>query len=157
MHIKLTALMGCVLALTGAAPAAAPITLVDNGKPAATIVVADEPINLPLSKRDPKTRKTRTMAQRDAAEELQAFIEKAGGARLEIVPASEAPAAGTLLLVGRSALSEQHKLALPTRPEGLRIVTFARGVAILGSTSSSSASSGTASSSTSRGTPIWAS
>ena len=132
MHIKLTALMGCVLALSGAAPAAAPITLVENGKPAATIVVADEPINLPLSKRDPKTRKTRTMTQRDAAEELQAFIEKASGARLEIAPASKAPAAGTLLLVGRSALSEQHKLALPTRPEGLRIVAFPRGVAILG-------------------------
>ncbi|MBM4020574.1 MAG: DUF4838 domain-containing protein, partial [Planctomycetes bacterium] len=67
-----------------------------------------------------------------AAEELQRFIEKASGASLEIVPAAKAPATGTLLLVGRSALSEQHKLALPTRPEGLRIAAFPRGVAILG-------------------------
>ncbi len=75
MQIKLLiAPMGCLLALTGAALAAAPITLVENGK----------------------------------------------------------PAAGTLLLVGRSTLSEKHKLVPPTKPEGLRIVTFARGVAILG-------------------------
>jgi len=124
MDIKLPmALMGCLLALTGAALAAAPITLVEDGKPAATIVVADQPTAIPLGK-------SLTVAY--AAEELQRFIQKASGARLEIVPAAQAPAAGTLLLVGRSALSEQHQLALPTKPEGLRIVTFARGVAILG-------------------------
>jgi len=124
MHIKLpTALMGSLLALTGAALAAAPITLVEDGKPAATIVIADQPTVIPIGKPP-------TVVY--AAEELQRFIEKASGARLEIVPAAKAPAAGTLLLVGRSALSQQHQLALPTKPEGLRIVTFARGVAILG-------------------------
>jgi len=123
---------GCLFTLTAAALAAAPVTLVQNGKPAATIVVADEPIAVPLTKRDPATRKNVSMTQRDAAHELQAFIEKASGARLEIVPAAEAPPKGTLLLVGRSALSEKHRLALPTKPEGLRIVNFARGLAILG-------------------------
>jgi len=133
MHMKLPmALVGCLLALMGAELAAAPITLVKDGKPAATIVVADEPTDIPLWKRDPKTRKNVSMTQMDAAKELQAFIEKASGARLEIVPAAKAPTAGTLLLVGRSALSEKYQLALPTKPEGLRIVTFARGVAILG-------------------------
>jgi hypothetical protein len=133
MHIKLPmALMGCLVVLTGAARAAAPITLVKNGKPAATIVVADEPIALPLTKRDLITKRSVPMTQRDAAEELQTLIEKASGARLEIVPAAEAPPEGTLLLVGRSAVSKQYRLALPTKPEGLRIVTFARGVAILG-------------------------
>lgn len=124
--------MGCLLALTGAAMAAVPVTLVKDGRPVAIIVVADEPTDIPLSKRDPKARKAVSMTQRDAAEELRAFIEKASGARLEIVPAAKAPAAGTLLLVGRSALSEKHRLAPPTEPEGLRIVTFERGVAILG-------------------------
>ncbi len=124
MHIKSSmSLMGCLFALTGAALAAAPITLVDSGKPAATIVIADQPTAIPVGKPP-------TVAY--AAEELQRFIEKASGARLDIVPAAKAPAAGALLLVGRSALSEKYQLALPTKPEGLRIVTFARGVAILG-------------------------
>ena len=123
MHIKSpTALMGCLLALTGTTMAA-PIMLVENGKPAATIVIANEPTAIPIGKPPTVTY---------AAEELQRFIEKASGARLAIVPAAKAPAAGTLLLVGRSALSKEHKLAPPTKPEGLRIVTFARGVAILG-------------------------
>jgi hypothetical protein len=133
MHIKLSvALMGCLLSLTGAALVAEPVTLVNSGQPAATIVVADQPAAIPLAQRDPETRKSVPMTQRDAAEELQALIEKASGARLEIVPAAEAPAKGTLLLVGRSALSKQYQLALPTKPEGLRIAAFARGVAILG-------------------------
>jgi len=133
MHTNLAmAAMACLLALTRSALAAAPVTLVKDGQPAATIVVADEPTDIPLGKRDPKTKRRVSMTQMDAAEELQAFIEKASGARLEIVPATRAPAAGTLVLVGRSALSEKYKLAPPTEPEGLRIVTFARGVAILG-------------------------
>jgi hypothetical protein len=85
MHIKLPiALMGCLLALTGAALAAAPITLVEDGKPAATIVIADQPTVIPIGKPP-------TVVY--AAEELQRFIEKASGARLEIVPAAKAPAA----------------------------------------------------------------
>ena len=100
-----------------------------NGKPAATIVIADEPTVIPVGKGTEKG-KPPTIAY--VAEELQSFIEKASGARLEIVPAAQAPASGTLLLVGRSALSEQHQLTLPTKPEGLRIVSFPRGLAILG-------------------------
>jgi len=124
MHIKLPmAFMGCLLALLGTAMAAAPVTLVKDGEPVATIVVADEPTAIPVGKPP-------TVAY--AAEELQRFIEKASGARLEIVPAAQAPPKGTLLLVGRSALSETYQLALPTKPEGLRIAAFKRGVAILG-------------------------
>ncbi len=116
-------LVGCLLALMGTATAAVPVTLVKEGKPTATIVIADQPTAIPVGKPP-------TVVY--AAEELQRFIEKATGARLEIVPAAEAPTKGTLLLVGRSALSEQYQLALPTKPEGLRIITFKRGVAILG-------------------------
>ena len=134
MHVKSPmALMGSLTALAlAAATASAQFMLVDNGQPAATIVVADQPAALPLDKRDPRTKKNVSMTQMDAAEELRSLIEKATGARLEIVSAAQAPAEGTLLLVGRSALSEQYKLALPTKPEGLRIATFKRGVAILG-------------------------
>jgi hypothetical protein len=117
------ALLVCLVALMGTALGAAPVTLVKDGKPAATIVIADEPVAIPVGKPP-------TVAY--AAEELQRFIEKATGARLEIVPAAQAPSDGTLLLVGRSTLSQQHRLALPTKPEGLRIVAFPRGVAILG-------------------------
>lgn len=102
------------------------VFLVKNGKPAATIVVADEPIRIPLSKGDVP------LTQRYAAEELQAFIEKATGARLPIAPAAQAPAEGTLVLVGRSAASAAFELDTPTRPEGLRVATFPRGLAILG-------------------------
>jgi hypothetical protein len=117
------ATLGCLLALMGTAMAVAPVTLVKDGKPAATIVIADQPTAIPLGKPP-------TVAY--AADELQRFIEKATGARLEIIPAAQAPAKGTLLLVGRSKLSDQHRLALPTKPEGLRIEAFKRGVAILG-------------------------
>jgi hypothetical protein len=121
----------CVVLIAGTA-AAAPITLVQDGKPTATIVVADQPVAIPVEVRDPKTGRGMPVTQRYAAEELQRFIEKATGARLEIVKASQAPAEGTLLLVGRNAVSQKHQLALPTESEGLRIVSFERGLAILG-------------------------
>jgi len=120
------------LVLIAATVGAAPVVVVRDGKPAATIVVADQPVDILAEVRDPKTMRGIRVTQRFAAEELQTFIEKATGARLEIVTASQAPAEGTLLLVGRSALSQEHGLALPTEPEGLRIVSFARGLAILG-------------------------
>jgi len=109
-----------------AALASGPVTLVREGKPEATIVVADEPLPVPLwVKRKPLTGAY-------AAEELQRWVEKSSGAKLPIVPASKAPATGTLVLVGRSELSERLGLRAPSRPEGLRIVAFDRGLAILG-------------------------
>jgi hypothetical protein len=130
MRIQLPrALLGCVVVLASTALAAKPVTLVKDGKPAATIVIADEPTEIPVGKGAAKG-KPPTVAY--AAEELQSFIAKASGAKLEIVPAAEAPASGMLLLVGRSAITDEHRLALPTKPEGLRIVSFPRGVAILG-------------------------
>jgi len=52
MRIKLLmAFLGCLPVLTGAALAAAPVTLVENGKPAATIVIADEPTVIPAGER----------------------------------------------------------------------------------------------------------
>ena len=48
-----TAFTGWLLALTSVTLAAAPITLVENGKPAATIVIADQPTNAPHGQQPP--------------------------------------------------------------------------------------------------------
>jgi hypothetical protein len=108
------------------------VVLVKDGRPAATIIIADDPVRIPVADYDPKTGKSKPLTVAYAAAELQSFIAKATGVTLPVVAASPAPAKGTLVLVGRSALSDQAGLPLPTRPEGLRIVPFGRGLAILG-------------------------
>ncbi|MCF7855004.1 MAG: DUF4838 domain-containing protein [Candidatus Pacebacteria bacterium] len=113
-----------LLGLWGCAPS--DISVVRNEQPAATIVVPDSP----LAACDKTGRSTLT--QLTAAEELQTYLAMASGATLPIVPASQAPAKGPLILVGRSRLSDAYELALPEKPEGLRIVSFPRGIAILG-------------------------
>lgn len=106
----------------GTAP---PIVLVRAGKATATIVVADDSA--------PEAKPGATDADLSyAAQELQSFIEKATGARLDIVPASKASDRGNLILVGRSKVTQQFNLQPPTRPEAFRIVAFPRGLAILG-------------------------
>ena len=76
MCIKsLMALVGCLLGLTATASAGAPVTLVEKGKPAATIVIADQPADVPSGK---------PPAVVYAAEELQSFIEKASGAKMRL-------------------------------------------------------------------------
>ncbi|MDD5705144.1 MAG: DUF4838 domain-containing protein [Kiritimatiellae bacterium] len=102
------------------------LLLTRRGVPAATIVVPDTPLGACNGMG------AATLTQATAAEELQKYVEKASGARLPIVPAARAPARGTLILVGRSAVSDAFHLDPPTRPEGLRVVSFRRGVAILG-------------------------
>jgi hypothetical protein len=97
------------------------VTLVRKGRPEATIVVADAPHPVPLW----VNRKQLTVTY--AAEELQRWIEKSSSASLPIVPASKAPATGTLVLVGQSGLSDRFGLRAHTQPEGLRIITFGPG------------------------------
>ncbi len=104
------------------------IALVRRGEPTATIVVADDPVAIPVRPHGGREHLT----VHYAAEELQTFIESATGARLPLATASEAPADGTLVLVGTSALTEAFGLEAPRAEEGLRIVTFPRGIAILG-------------------------
>ena len=105
-----------------------PLSLTRDGSPLATIVVADRPLPLLVV----GGMGQRLLTQRYAAEELQGYIEKISGARLPIVTASEAPPHGTLILVGRSALSEDYQIQSPAKPEGILIIDFPRGVAILG-------------------------
>ena len=80
--------------------AASEMVIVENGQPRATIVV-------PKNARDPMKQKIQT-----AAGELQAYVEKISGAKLPIVDDEQDPA-GSLILVGRSRLSEAMGLAIP--------------------------------------------
>ncbi len=102
------------------------LLLTENGQPRATIVV-DDSLQMVAG-----SRSTKIGTVMIAAEELQKYLEKASGAQLPIVTVADAPADGTLILVGRSALSEQHELTPPTESEGLLIKSFPRGLAIIG-------------------------
>jgi hypothetical protein len=106
--------------------AKAQVTLVDEGRAAATIVVPDGNPEAPGGRELPAA------SALTAARELRKFIARASGAELPIVPASQAPRDGTLLLVGRSALSDKFGISVPNKREGVRIQTFPRGLAILG-------------------------
>jgi hypothetical protein len=102
------------------------VTLTRDGNPEATIVVPD-PASPAADGRELPAATART-----AAEELQKYIARASGAELPIVAASQAPSEGTLVLVGRSALTDKFGLFTPTESEGVRIKTFPRGLALLG-------------------------
>jgi len=100
-----------------------PLVLTRDGSPLATIVVADQPLPLLVV----GGMGQRLLTQQYAAEELQKYITKISGARLPIVTATAAPPHGALILVGRSALSEQYQIQSPAKPEGLRIVDVLTG------------------------------
>ena len=102
------------------------VTLARDGRSVATIVVADPETD------ERKEQDAPAAAAWKAAETLKRYVARASGSELPIVTASKAPADGTLILVGRSAVSERYGLASPSVSEGARIVTFPRGLAILG-------------------------
>jgi len=113
--------LGCiVLGVIHSPPAAGPaaaaeMTLVENGRPRATIVVAKDAA-------EPAKHKIHT-----AAEELQTYLLKISGARLPIVDDAHSPG-GALVLVGRSRLGDATGAAVPggvspgRRDEGFVIV-----------------------------------
>ena len=99
-----------LLAAAGCATTGKELRLTREGQPAATIVVADAPLAAADGRGNP------TLTQMTAAGELQKYIEKAGGVKLPIAVASQAPKKGTLILVGRSAVSDAYPVARrPTR------------------------------------------
>jgi len=109
--------------------------LVLDGGPQATIVVADEPLMTHVrtyAVKDGRTR-SRPVYTHEFAGDLRDWIEKATGAKLPIVSASQCPRKGTLILFGESGLTKQRGFdCREMPPEGLRIVGFERGVALLG-------------------------
>lgn len=103
-----------------AARPGAPVTLVKDGKPTATIVVAAAALS------DKKT------VEHQAATELAAYVKMATGAALPVVSDAEA-VAGTLVLVGDSKLTAARQIDGADLPlEGFRVATFADGLAIVG-------------------------
>lgn len=96
------------------------VTLVKEGAPAATIVIADEAL------------KTKKGVEYQAAAELAAYVRLATGAELPIKSDTE-EIAGTLILVGDSKRTEARKISAADLPmEGFRVTTFPDGLAIVG-------------------------
>lgn len=112
-HVLLSSVLGALL--TTATATAADLVLVQDSLPRATIVIAKDGA-------EPIRQKLRT-----AAEELQTYVQKISGAKLPIVDDTQNPA-GTLVLVGRSRLSDGLGVAIPAgltpgrRDEGFVIV-----------------------------------
>ena len=86
-----------LLAVWAAPSAAKDVLIVEEGKPAATIVVAEgasEKVTV-------------------AVHDLRAYIERISGAKLQIASDAEKPT-GTLILVGRSRLTDGLKVRIPS-------------------------------------------
>lgn len=116
MKTSLIALIA-VLSLSLVAPlAAADSFLVERGRPRAEIVIAERPAR----------------SARLAAHELQAYIEKLSGARLDIVtqPSGNFPVS---VFIGRSSHTDQRKLDVENLKFGaFRMVSGANWLALLG-------------------------
>ncbi len=121
-RFALCTMMALGLVAVGMAPprAIAALTLVRDGAPQATIVVAKAVLN--PAKEDVNAQKVAT-----AAQELRAYVEKMSGARLPIVSDEQTPK-GALILIGRSRLTDAMKVDIPAgltparREEGFVIV-----------------------------------
>ena len=86
-------------------PKANAITLVENGAPRATIVVAKSALA-------PEEKDAAAVKVSVAARDLQEYIRKISGATLPLVGDDQKPT-GALILVGKSTLTEQRKLKIP--------------------------------------------
>ncbi|NLO74973.1 MAG: hypothetical protein GX100_12800, partial [candidate division WS1 bacterium] len=85
-RLRLTSLVGLLLLCSGAASVAAELTLVQDGKPAATLVIAQEA----------------TKSAQFAAYELQWHVQRITGATLPLVT-DNVEVTGTRILIGESA------------------------------------------------------
>ena len=116
--LVLTAVLFCVSARA--------VTLVKDGKPVATIVIADDALAAKPAKPAGGTSSTPAAKVHLAALELQRYVEKISGATLPIASAGQPRPAGTIVLVGASPLTESLGLNIPTgltperKDEGLR-------------------------------------
>ncbi|MHB0935210.1 MAG: DUF4838 domain-containing protein [Armatimonadota bacterium] len=113
-----------------AAAALADVTLVENGVPKATIVIAKEAVGAPTEPAEKDVWNWQPAPNKIAAAalDLQVYIEKMTGAKLPIVGDDAAPQ-GNLVLVGRSALTKDFNDRIPAgqtadrAEEGYAIIT----------------------------------
>lgn len=89
-------ILAAALVLGGARVEAADFTLVRDGKPAATIVIAENALE----------------SNRFAAEELQTYVRRMSGAELPLATDNTA-LAGPKILIGRSRLTDALKMKIP--------------------------------------------
>jgi len=123
----------CTVATASSVGDAKPVQLVADGKPLAAIVVADKPDKILITTGRKRKKTFKQFTNLYAAQELRKYIEKATGAKLPILKASQAPAEGALILVGRSALTEKLGVSgANLKSEGFRIATRDNCVAIVG-------------------------
>jgi len=125
MIIRLASLLLFAALLTSAV--LADITLIDNGRPRATIVVAQDVMGVAPSDKTLTSEQPRPVKVAAAARDLQAYLEKITGAQLPITGDEQAPA-GTLILVGRSKLTAKYDAKIPA---GLTPTRDEEGYAIL--------------------------
>src|SRR5687768_16714475 len=105
--VALVALLGFASSLL------AEVTIVEGGQPKATIVVPQAAIGAETEPKEAEIWNAQPAANKiaAAAKDLQQYVKKITGAELPIVGDDAAPAAGTVvILVGKSALTAQHKL-----------------------------------------------
>lgn len=122
MNVKITlpALPGMLLLLAACCALAAParaVTLVKDGKPAATIVISKAAFDAPAPATGQRQAGLQPQKARRAADELRKYIEKISGAILPIVaddPAPAIPRGEATILVGAGKLTEPLKLDIPT-------------------------------------------
>ena len=91
------------------------VTLVRDGRPAASIIIADQPDRIPLEDIDPKTRKPVPLTVAHAAGELQRFIEKATGGQAAN-PARLPGAGGRDAAAGRAQRAKRPGRAQAAHP-----------------------------------------
>jgi hypothetical protein len=112
LSMRLVTLIASAVATAGPAQAAA-VTVVEQGKPRATIVVARAALNAEAEPKQVYVEATAPNKIAAAAHDLQHYIEKLSGARLPIV-ADEKDPGGTLILVGKSALTRPFDARIPS-------------------------------------------
>ena len=105
-----------------------------ESKAKATIVIADQHHYTHMPNLKARSSERVYISVKDWANELAKRLKEATNADFPILPASQAPETGLLILVGTSQLSKQYGFdgAANMRPEEARVATFSRGVALYG-------------------------
>jgi hypothetical protein len=101
------------MAVGGSIRGTAAIVLVQDGAPKATIVIAKASLSAPTDPALAYVAQPESNKVAAAARDLQVYIEKMTGAKLPVVGDDQSPQ-GTLILVGRSALTKDFDGKIPT-------------------------------------------
>jgi hypothetical protein len=112
LHTAISTLFVATVLINGAI---AGVTLTENGKPKATIVIAKDALGAATEPTTDQIHSAQPSSNKAAAAalDLQTYIEKISGAKLPIVSDEKDPG-GAVVLVGRSALTREFDSKIPT-------------------------------------------